>query len=112
MAQICTSCGYEGKGRKQLRGSKAAEIFIWAVLMIPGPLYSAWRRIKVPVKCPNCGHFTMASLHSNAGRLMQQKIDVELGVLKPKAKPLEEPLPQVAAAMPAQPKTPVALDQW
>lgn len=82
---ICLVCGYEGRPRKTKRGSKGMEIFIWTVLLIPGPIYSMWRRMGLPKKCPNCQMDKMVSVNSDAGVIKQQQMDAELGLIKPRA---------------------------
>lgn len=77
--RICPVCGYEGRGKKQLRGSRNVEILIWTTLFVPGPLYSIWRRSAVPELCPNCGRGRMVSLRSDAGYVVKKRLELELG---------------------------------
>lgn len=39
----CHFCGQVGRTETVWRGSKALDIFIWLVLLFPGPLYTYWR---------------------------------------------------------------------
>ena len=80
---ICTACGWEGNRRRLKRGSKAVEIMIWSILFFPGPLYSIWRRIGVDKHCPNCHMPSLVRTTSDVGRMMQRKLDVELGLIAP-----------------------------
>jgi hypothetical protein len=75
---ICTVCGYEGRGKKQLRGSRFMEVLIWTSLVIPGPLYSIWRRSGVVERCPNCERGHMVSPRSDAGYLAKKRLEIEL----------------------------------
>jgi hypothetical protein len=82
VASICTQCGYEGRAKKTLRGSRGMEIFIWTMLLIPGPLYSVWRRVGLKRRCPNCGKVAMVSPRSHEGKLALQRLELESGVEK------------------------------
>lgn len=82
---ICTACQYEGKPRRYKRGSRGMEIFIWAVLLVPGPFYSLYRRCFLQGHCPNCRAVgTMVSVKSDAGIMQLHKLDVELGLVTPR----------------------------
>ncbi len=82
---ICLVCGYEGKPRKIKRGTRGMEIFIWTVLLIPGPIYSVWRRVGLPRICLNCKMDKMVSINSDAGMIKQQQMDAEMGLILPRA---------------------------
>lgn len=85
MAQkICTHCGYEGQGTRKARGSGTAFRVLGMLLMLP--IHTLWRSFTGgrTRNCPHCGLPTMVKLNSDAGRLAQQRIDIELGILKPK----------------------------
>lgn len=83
-ARICTSCGYEGRGKPGATGSGAGLKVLGVLLMLP--LYSISRIFgsRGGRNCPNCGRPTMVKTSSDAGRLAQQRMDIELGILKPK----------------------------
>lgn len=51
------------------------------------PIYTLWRTFSGhrTNACPHCGLPTMVKRNSDAGRLAQQRIDIELGILKPKS---------------------------
>lgn len=108
-------CGYEGRPRKTKRGSKGMEVFIWTILLVPGPLYSLWRRVGLPKQCPNCGAFKMVSTESDAGQIKQRQMDAELGLtIKRQSEPVAAsasdhfPAPQRSS----EPRTPIDPDQW
>lgn len=85
MAQkICTACGYEGFGTRKARGSGTAFRVLGMLLMLP--IFTFWRAItgRRTKRCPHCGLPTMVKKNSDAGRLAQQRIDIELGIAKPK----------------------------
>lgn len=75
---VCTLCGYEGRRRCEKRGSKGMEIFIWSVLLIPGPLYSLWRRCGLKAYCPHCGAQSMVKSTSDEGITFLHEQDKKL----------------------------------
>ncbi len=80
---ICKHCGWEGERKKLKRGSKMVEMLIWSILVLPGPLYSIWRRIGRSNQCPHCQLPALAKLNSDEGWLARRKFDVELGIITP-----------------------------
>lgn len=84
-AQICTQCGYEGRGKVmgERRGGGAARV-AGMVLMLP--IHSLWKAMDFRSRklCPHCGLPTMVRVTSNAGRLARHKVDVELGLVQVK----------------------------
>lgn len=116
MPQICIHCGYEGKGHKIRRGSRGMEIFLWTVLLVPGPFYTLWRICAPRSICPHCRHTTMVSLKSAEGQIKQLEILREAGMLETPAlkraeatKAEPEPAP---APRPLTTKKPVDPDMW
>jgi hypothetical protein len=116
---ICKVCGYEGKGRKCKRGSGKAEFWIWALVLIPGPFYSIWRRVGIKRECSHCNVPTLVKLNSEQGQLARRKMDIELGLIqvkKPEEKKVEETKPVVAFGndRPAErvTKKPVNPEEW
>jgi hypothetical protein len=109
---ICPACGYEGRPPKQLRGSKGMEWFLWLTFIVPGPFYSAWRRMGVQAQCTHCRKASMVSLRSNVGEMARHKFDVEMGIVP--AAPKQEPLP-IVVNTPREArikKAPVNPEQW
>lgn len=76
MQRICKHCGYEGDAKRILRGSRGMEIFIWTVLLVPGPFYSLWRRVPAIRRCPHCHREGgMVSLMSDAGKIIRYEFE-------------------------------------
>jgi hypothetical protein len=46
------------------------ERFMWYALLVPGPLYSIWRRSSKQVECPGCQSQHLVPLDSKLGVLM------------------------------------------
>jgi len=111
---ICRYCGYEGRIKRVKRGSRALETFLWTVLLIPGPLYSVWRRAGVDKTCPHCIRpQAMVKLASDAGWLAKRALEVELGKHMQAPKKELETI-QVSEPAPAAPRVhkPVDPDAW
>ena len=107
---VCKACGWEGTRKKLLRGSKGMEIFIWSVLMVPGPLYSIWRRTGKSNDCRHCGLPMLVPLDSDIGQLTRLKFDRELGIGVPsEAKKKDAPEPFGKTIIPAA--TPIVMTE-
>ena len=60
---FCTSCkSYTGFSKK--RGSSWIEVILWLCYIIPGIIYSIWRRGGNSKVCPNCNNSTLISAES------------------------------------------------
>lgn len=75
---ICTKCDYVGKRKAIKRGSGALELFLWLVLLIPGPFYTLWRIFNKKYQCPHCGEEVMIPADSVLGQRRLQNIESEL----------------------------------
>ena len=53
---VCRNCAYAGKSEKFREGSLKIEILLWCALIIPGIIYTLWRRAHTVNICPKC-HF-------------------------------------------------------
>ena len=112
--QICTSCGFEGRGKHAGKRSGGTTARILGMLLML-PIYTLWKAMGRNGKvCPHCGMPTMVKMRSNAGKLTRHMIDVELGILKV-AKPEErKQVETFGNDRPARPATkkPVDPEQW
>jgi len=57
MAQklVCTACGHFGEPKEVTKGSGLIEIILWFFFIVPGIIYSIWRRSNKPKVCRVCG---------------------------------------------------------
>jgi len=78
---ICSACGYEGTATRRKRGSAALEWALWLALLLPGPLYSIWRRAGVARICPHCQKAGMVKLHSDEGWVVKKQLEKDLGIV-------------------------------
>lgn len=85
---ICSLCGYEGKPKRTKRGSAQMEWIIYLTVLVPGPLYSLYRRIGLKNICPNCTADRMVRLSSDAGKIAQFELDKRAGLLPSDKEPL------------------------
>lgn len=60
--KICTQCYYRGQGN--LPGSSFIELLLWLAGILPGMLYSIWRRNRISNRCIQCGSDTMIPVAS------------------------------------------------
>lgn len=67
---ICPTCGHMGRAALQLRGSSIVERLLWLLLIVPGPLYSYWRRQGGQVECAGCGDSHIVKVDSKLGLVM------------------------------------------
>lgn len=52
---LCTRCGAIGVPVLVTKGTLATEIFLWLFFLLPGIIYSIWRRNSEQSVCPSCG---------------------------------------------------------
>lgn len=65
---LCTQCGYIGTPVKQNKGSALIEVILWLCMILPGVLYSVWRRSSLLTVCPQCKSSSMIPLDSPRAR--------------------------------------------
>ena len=51
---VCTQCGYVGESKSKNEGTGCVEIVLWLFFIIPGLIYSVWRRSSRYKICPKC----------------------------------------------------------
>lgn len=67
---ICPDCGAIGRAERKIRGSAAIERLLWYTLLLPGPLYSYWRRSGDKFECASCKSTFVVPLDSKLGEVM------------------------------------------
>lgn len=50
----CTRCGYEGLACEYRAGSTGLEVLLWCLALLPGLIYSLWRRSASFTGCADC----------------------------------------------------------
>ncbi len=51
---VCMECGCQRDPIDAKRGLLVIEIFMWLLYILPGVIYSIWRRVRKQQVCPNC----------------------------------------------------------
>ena len=74
---ICPQCRHVGDRELCKKGKTSVEVILWLLLLIPGPIYSIWRRTGRYYTCPNCGNPSMVPIGSPlAKHLLTEKQQV------------------------------------
>ncbi len=63
---FCMMCGVSAPTRRSTLGSFGVEIILWLFFVIPGLIYSVWRRSTRAWACTNCGSRSVVPPHSPA----------------------------------------------
>ena len=61
--EICADCGSTEPAVKASRGSGWVELFLYVLMIIPGVIYSLWRRARSRFVCSYCGNPSMVPVH-------------------------------------------------
>lgn len=61
---FCTTCGYEGKVKKQTPGSFLIEVIMWLAFLVPGIIYSLWRITNKYFVCAKCRNKSVIPIDS------------------------------------------------
>lgn len=69
----CTTCGVTGKPVLEEKGGCFLELVLWLLLLIPGIIYTIWRRTGRAHECANCGAKTLVPLDSPAARKIPER---------------------------------------
>lgn len=72
---ICTNCGYHGEPKTKVNGSSLIEFLLLLLGIIPGVIYSLWRRFSPIQICPVCKKDTVIPLDSPNGQFLLKKIN-------------------------------------
>jgi len=65
---ICTACGYAGASNKRNKGNGLIELILWLFFLIPGIIYSIWRRSDKQNSCLKCGNKSMIPANTPMGQ--------------------------------------------
>lgn len=68
LSKFCSNCGHQGVPILIAKGSILIEIVLWIFFLIPGLIYSIWRRTNLYQACPNCDAHNMIPLDSPVAR--------------------------------------------
>jgi predicted RNA-binding Zn-ribbon protein involved in translation (DUF1610 family) len=65
---ICRKCGQIGPHELNKKGKLSTEIILWLLFILPGLIYSIWRRTGRYFACRACGTHHIVPLDSELGR--------------------------------------------
>ena len=54
--KYCLDCGFVGKPKQNIPGTLSMEVWLWLFFIIPGIIYSVWRRLARYEGCAMCGN--------------------------------------------------------
>jgi len=66
--KICKDCGSAGEPGSLTNGSIVIEIILWLCLLIPGLIYTIWRRSTDHDVCRSCGSTAIIPMDTPVGR--------------------------------------------
>lgn len=65
---ICTLCGYSGEVGQKNKGNGLIELILWFFFLVPGFIYSIWRRADKKSICPKCKGTVMIPIDTPKGQ--------------------------------------------
>lgn len=65
---ICTNCENVTDSVKKRKGSGWIELILWFFFLLPGIIYSIWRRSNRDIICPHCKQISLVPIDSPAGK--------------------------------------------
>ena len=70
-SHVCADCGAKVTPLKgPSRGYTGIEIMLWVLFLLPGVLYSIWRRLGRNEACPKCGSLAVVYAETPRGRVL------------------------------------------
>jgi len=67
---LCTRCHYQGRAEDITPGNLGVEIFAWLLMVLPGIIYTLWRKANAYKGCPKCQSKEIVPLDSPAAKKM------------------------------------------
>ena len=67
-SRICKQCGSITKTADSLPGNGWIEVVLWLCYLVPGLIYSIWRRTKKNLACSSCGSREIVGVTTPVGR--------------------------------------------
>jgi hypothetical protein len=75
---ICNACGQLGKPDEKLKGNFAIEFILWWFFIVPGIIYSYWRRNDKDKVCASCGNKTLIPANTPMGKKLLADTNQEI----------------------------------
>jgi hypothetical protein len=64
----CTQCGHVGNPKQMMKGNELLERVLWVLFLVPGLVYTVWRRKTQYPVCACCGNLSIISADSPEGQ--------------------------------------------
>lgn len=80
---ICKNCGSTHAGTRALPGSGWIELILWLFALLPGVIYSIWRRGQRKPVCEACGSRDLVGLGTPAGKALATQYGVSKAPPRP-----------------------------
>lgn len=80
---LCTHCGHVGIPDRHTPGSGWIELVLWLCVLVPGLIYSIWRRSASRPVCERCGSAVLLPLESPVARTFAANHQIALPVPAP-----------------------------
>jgi hypothetical protein len=110
---VCIDCGCQRDPISVKRGLLVIEIFMWLLYILPGVIYSIWRRVRKQQVCPKCQNPSVVLTSSTRAMEMRRLIgafpQTSMTNLK-NPKPVSSSTPATAKQNPSQKPKPVKKD--
>src|SRR5574344_2760961 len=75
---VCTQCGHVGDSKSKIKGSGLIELVLWLFMILPGVIYSIWRRSSPDNICSVCGNKSLIPIDSpRAKKIMEETMTTE-----------------------------------
>lgn len=71
-SKACSSCGHVGTTDTYTPGSRFIELLLWLLFIVPGLIYSLWRRSAQREVCARCGAANPLPLDTPRGRAIAE----------------------------------------
>lgn len=77
---ICKSCGTLQGIQSSIPGHLLIEIILWCCGLVPGLIYTVWRRSSKYAKCSVCSSKEIVPLNSPMGRKLESEISLPINI--------------------------------
>lgn len=77
MRKVCKQCGTVAKPKEVIPGSAFTELVLWVCILIPGLIYTNWRRNNVYEVCRACESREIIGLDTPVGRQLTAHLPPE-----------------------------------
>lgn len=95
---VCTTCTFHGPPLWPEKGSGAVEVALWLLLLVPGIIYSVWRRSNLRPTCSRCtSELVVWDDTPEAGRILQHRDGSTSAAPQPNSSGFVDELERLAA---------------